>query len=91
MAWLPSAAKPKRSSTDRWRGNSCERGYDRKWQGIRATKLMTDPICERCSKVIANEVHHIEPVKKRPDLRLVWSNLMSVCHSCHKAIEAERR
>ena len=35
----------------------------------------------------ATEVHHIVKIKDRPELRLEWSNLMSVCRDCHERIE----
>lgn len=34
----------------------------------------------------AETVHHIEPVRKRPDLALTKRNLMAVCDECHYAI-----
>jgi len=38
---------------------------------------------------IAEDVHHIKPIRTHPELRLVWDNLMSVCRECHKIIEGE--
>jgi predicted kinase len=35
-------------------------------------------------------VHHIEPIDRRPDLRLDKGNLLSLCWSCHEAIHGRR-
>ena len=34
---------------------------------------------------IATEVDHMVPIRQRPDLRLVWESLQSICHRCHSA------
>ncbi len=82
---------------DRKRGSSCRRGYDRKWQKLSATKLEANPLCEciRCQagalkKTKATMVHHIGSIKIHPELRLVWSNLMSVSIGCHTRIHQGR-
>jgi hypothetical protein len=79
------------------RDSANERGYDRQWRKVRAAKLSADPWCELrivCAgdsllRQLAVEVHHIERVQVRPDLRLDWDNLMSVCRECH--YETRRR
>ena len=69
------------------RGTAAERGYDGQWQKVRWLKLRTNPLCEECEKrgrvVPAKEVHHIQPIKERPDLRLSVENLQSLCVPCH--------
>ncbi len=84
----------KKKQHDKQRGSASSRGYDRKWQRVRALKLATDPLCEceACSKRVrvATMVHHIKPVDKYPELRLEWSNLMSMANECHERIERER-
>jgi 5-methylcytosine-specific restriction enzyme A len=73
------------------------RGYDRDWQRVRAQKLSMHPLCQlgkRCSwPTPASEVDHIVPVAEASELRLVLSNLQSVCHACHtwKTKEDARR
>lgn len=70
----------------RERGTTKERGYGSDWEKVRAAKIVTDPICEirsHCQGMVATEVDHKLPVRVRPDLRLVWSNLQSTCHTCH--------
>ena len=45
------------------------------------------PLCEDCEaagRVVAAEmVHHIVPVVEAPELRLLFSNLRSLCIVCH--------
>jgi hypothetical protein len=49
--------------------------------------LREHPLCEWCSTdekpVIAELVHHKIEVKDRPDLLLVWDNLLASCQDCH--------
>ena len=78
---------------DARRGSPSARGYDRTWQRLRKLKLAANPLCEigtHCANLpitrrLATEVDHIIPIRDRPDLRLVWSNLQSACHRCHSA------
>lgn len=71
------------------------RGYDHDWARLRAAKLRADPYCEvrrYCHpgvSSLAREVDHIIPLYLRPDLRLAWSNLQSVCLPCHAAKTAQ--
>ena len=81
----------KKETSDKYdtkRGTSKQRGYDSVWSDLRNKKIATDSLCEMCLKskryVIAVLVHHIKTVERYPELRLVWDNLMSLCHSCHE-------
>ena len=69
------------------RPNSKDRGYDRTWARLRRMKLNANPLCEECERngivTQAKEVHHIIPIDERPELRLVWENLESLCIACH--------
>lgn len=64
-----------------------KRGYGRDWQKLRLRKLQADPLCEfhkgRGETVLAEVVDHIKPISEAPELRLVWSNLRSLCKVCH--------
>ena len=40
--------------------------------------------CARCESHDKLELHHIEPVYKRPDLAYEFSNIEVVCQKCHK-------
>lgn len=60
-----------------------------RWRKLRALKLAKDPYCEKCLErhilTEATIVHHIDEVT--PSNRPKWldySNLQSVCHSCHE-------
>ena len=72
--------------------NTTEHGYDGAWKRLSLRKRTIDPLCEMCLRqglaVPVDEVHHIVPIDVAPWLRLVWSNLMSVCNACHKGIHA---
>ena len=87
MAWLPKTNRAqqaeRRKQHDRWRGSASSRGYDWDWAKLRAAKVNADPMCEICRAAPATEVDHKQPVDARPDLRLEWSNLQSLCHPCH--------
>lgn len=82
-------AGKRRLAHDRWRGSAASRGYDAAWKRLRLSKLAADPLCWWCLAegilTAADTVDHIEPITKRPDLRLVWSNLRSGCKACHDA------
>ena len=64
-----------------------KRGYGRDWQALRHRKLQADYLCEfhheRGERVLAEVVDHIRPIATAPELRLVWSNLRSLCKICH--------
>lgn len=80
---------------DRKRGSSAERGYDRRWRKVREIKLSIDPLCEVCLDqgltTKATMVHHIKPIKTHPELRLVLTNLQSLCNEHHEELEKEGR
>lgn len=71
-----------------------------RWQRVRLRMLREQPLCSdpwathsaEGVVVAAQEVHHIEPVRDRPDLCFVRSNLMPLCAACHARFNAiERR
>lgn len=72
------------------RPSACRRGYDRRWRNLRKRYLDVNESCEICRNrgryVPADEVHHKQKITDEPALRLVWSNLQSVCRECHQAI-----
>ena len=61
------------------------------WQKLRAHFLAVHPICGACGKALARQVHHLEPVERRPDLALDWDNLVPVCTRCHGDCNARER
>lgn len=72
---------------DERRGTASSRGYDRRWYRLRNQFIAENPLCKECMKKgivkAADEVDHIIPIKVAPHLRLVKTNLQSLCKSCH--------
>ena len=74
---------------------TAERGYGGVWRNVRAVALAElGPYCQRCLAVTGrfvpfDEVHHIQPISKRPDLMYETSNLMPLCQSCHKEVHRQ--
>lgn len=55
------------------------------WRMLKEKKLQDEQyLCERCRK-LATEVHHVKPIQTPEgwELRLVYSNLESLCVDCH--------
>lgn len=80
---------------DAWRGSSASRGYDAAWRRTRVEALARDcHLCQQCLarglRIRATDVHHLETIDRRPDLRLVLANLVSLCKECHSSITAKR-
>lgn len=78
------------------RGTTKERGYAGGWPFVRKKVLERDAyecrIQTHCGRGVgrpfgdvATEVDHIEPIEKRPDLRLTMSNLQAACKPCNAA------
>ena len=63
------------------------RGYDRRWQKVRARYLAQHPLCNHCSTdtrpVVATQVDHVIPHKGNRALFNDPGNLQGLCHSCH--------
>jgi 5-methylcytosine-specific restriction protein A len=74
--------KPGENRLTAWR-----RGYDGAWQRFRLMFLRKNPLCDDCLKTErvepATEVHHLLKVADHPELKLVESNCMALCKSCH--------
>ena len=74
------------------RCNECNktaaRGYDHRWRRLSERFRNDNPLCADCEAAgivrAAEHVHHIKPLEERPELRLVWSNLVSLCRECHQ-------
>ena len=67
---------------DEARGTPEQRGYDKDWWRVRAAMLKAQPTCCVCGEK-ATHVDHIKSVREAPNLRLVESNLRSMCGPCH--------
>lgn len=67
-----------------------------RWQKCRLLHLNEHPLCcdplgEHAGPEPADQVHHIIPVFKAPELLCEASNLASICTACHSRIEAKER
>lgn len=66
--------------------------YGRTWRRIRDSYVKMHPFCELCYEkgilVPVEEVHHKVPLAEGGTND--GSNLISLCHSCHARIHAER-
>lgn len=64
-----------------------QRGYGDDWRQLSERYRRHQPLCEDCLKddlvTPASEVHHVVPISVDPTLRLVWSNLVALCSTCH--------
>lgn len=54
-----------------------------RWQKFRLAVLREDPICVRCNRAPANEVHHIKRAREFPELRFSRENVEALCPECH--------
>jgi 5-methylcytosine-specific restriction enzyme A len=83
----PNALRVRTASVVRLSKKTVERGYDANWKKLRALFIAENPICRHCDArniiTAATDVDHIVDIAKRPDLRLEWTNLQSLCKQCH--------
>jgi len=75
------------SEYDKTRNSINSKVYNTTWRKLRRVKLNNNPLCEiclaKCKVVQAEEVDHIKPVSRYPELRLIYDNLQSLCVTCH--------
>jgi 5-methylcytosine-specific restriction enzyme A len=78
-----------------FRGTAAQRGYDAHWRRLRALYLQRNPLCVVCESdgrcTPATVVDHIKPIAEEPELRLVESNLRSLCKHHHDQHTARTR
>jgi len=92
------AATRKKSSEvrDKHKGSRHERGYDGDWERVRNAYINTHTLCEICEQedrvTPAEDVDHKIPFRGLNDpLRLLWSNLQSICRPHHTQKSAQDR
>jgi len=78
------AAHRRSDAPETRRGKTAERGYDAVWRRLRLLVLAEEPICRRCQHEFTADIDHVIPLRVRPDLRLVRSNLQGLCRACHR-------
>lgn len=74
------------------RETAARRGYNHIWSKLSARFRRKHPFCRFCEQQgfearLADVVDHIQPVTDRPDLRLTWSNLQSLCNDHHNGLK----
>ena len=57
-----------------------------RWQKVRDRYAKRNPLCEMCGKP-TQEIHHRQPVERRPELAFVVANLQALCRPCHEIAE----
>ena len=96
---MPTINKPKKANPrlgDNYDAERTKMYNNRQWRKLRITKLMDNPLCERCAErgIVrpAVDVHHItsfmstnDPIQ-RHFLMYDYKNLMSLCKECHQQI-----
>lgn len=69
--------------------------HTQRWKRKKAAIMRRDKyqcqICKRYGRLReATEVHHIKHLDEYPELALVDSNLISLCHACHNKQHPEK-
>ncbi len=68
---------------------------DHTWRRLRRSVLADEPWCRYCLDVglykPAEEVDHIVPVKRAPELWLERDNLRPLCKRCHYGVVAQEQ
>lgn len=86
MPWAPRSSRPKQRQRDT-RKNAAERGYDWQWQKFRRSYLAQNPLCVDCDSEgrvgAATDVHHIQKLRDKPELKYEEGNLMPLCKMHH--------
>jgi 5-methylcytosine-specific restriction endonuclease McrA len=59
-----------------------------RWTILRNRFMRHNPLCAKCGKV-GEQVHHVIPRAKRPDLTYTWDNLQTLCIDCHVQTHAD--
>ena len=77
---------------DDQRGSARRRGYDVRWEKVRAMHLRAEPLCRICAAqgrvTVATLVDHVQPIADGGE-RLDDDNLQSLCARCHAKKTAE--
>lgn len=86
IAQVPGLAAS-RLKAEQHRNRTKAQTYDHTWRKLSIRFRQQNPLCAICLAndlvTLATEVDHITPIKHEPERKLDWSNLQSLCHSCH--------
>lgn len=79
--------------TDRAKGCAIHRAsapqrqlYDAAWQTFAAGYLRSHRVCEHCRIRAARGVHHKEALALAPHRKLDRTNVVALCHDCHRVV-----
>ena len=96
-----SVYRPQRKSKSRKRKSKYVSDYPlancQRWKKLSKTFMGENRHCSRCLSLptkqyrFADDVDHIQPVRKYPDLAYETSNLQALCKSCHSTKSAHER
>ena len=81
--YRPAHYRERRAPARDTRSSPSARGYDWKWRKFAKRYRRLNPRCHDCDD-LATEIHHVEPVSARPDLKFEPSNLLPLCRACHQ-------
>ena len=63
--------------------------YGWKWDCLSRRYRTLFPLCEDCEDrgriTPSSEVHHIVPISEDESKKYEWSNLVALCHGCHRS------
>ena len=65
--------------------------YDAVWDAFADRWLVRHPTCQVCRLRRAAEVHHKQSVRIAPHRRLDPTNVVALCHPCHRAVTPTAR
>jgi 5-methylcytosine-specific restriction protein A len=68
-----------KSQREREQGTHC--GW--KWRRFRNAVLMRSPLCVDCGR-LGEEVHHLVPRSRAPELMYDAANVVVLCSKCHE-------
>lgn len=95
---MPTLNQPKKRNKRVYRVQKAAQFYNTTtWRKLREAHIMLHPICQKCCKNPAEEVHHITPILtgetdlEMQELAFDGNNLMSLCRDCHHKIHEELR
>lgn len=81
--YCPQHEQQRRRQYDRDRQEDKAFYTSKRWRRVRLQKLRRNPLCECGCNQLAEEVHHKQDRKDRPDLAYELDNLEALTKACH--------
>lgn len=70
---------------------TAQRGYGNDWRKFSERQRILRPLCELCDArgkaTPTKDLHHIQPIRTAPHLRMDVDNTLAVCQACHDEVE----